>query len=169
MPWNGNTTNEDGLLVRFGTERSAVSTAGGKTSENQHRTLTYQIADATALLTSDTAAAGDEDAVIPAGSIITRATLYVTTAFASGGAPTLDIGLKQADGTEITADGIDADIALEATNALGDTIICNGAYIVDSDLTGLRLTTDAYVKFQRVTATYTAGAATLVVEYMELE
>lgn len=160
-------TNKDGLDVWFGTTASDTR-PDGVTSATP-KTLVYKVADGSALGDTDTAAAAADAAFIPAGSVITKAYFYVTTVWTSGGAATLDIGLKQADGTNIDADGIDVDIAVTALDALGDTILCNGAYIADGDLTAVRLTTAAYPMFTYETAAFTAGAGTLVLEYIELE
>ena len=163
MAW----TNKDGLVVWFGTELGATQVSG--VTSATPKSLVYKLEDATALGDTDTAAAEADAAFIPAGSIITKAYFYVTTVFTSGGAATLDLGLKQADGTNISADGIDADIALTALDALGDTILCNGAYIADGDLTALRLTANAYPMATYETAAFTAGAGTLIIEYIEIE
>jgi len=164
MAW----TNSDGLLVRFGTDKGAVRN-NGITAENVHKTLVHKF-DFNDIATTDTAAAAPEDAFIPNGSVIVRATLYVTTGFV-GATGTLDIGLKVAAGTNTDDDGIDAAIAVTALNALGDTIMCNGALVLaeTGDLTGVRFTADQYIMTTWDTAAFTAGAATLVIEYLELE
>lgn len=164
MSW----TNEDGLIVKFGTERSEVLNQG-VTAAPVFRTLEYKIDDASELGDTDTAAADPSAAFIPNGSVITRAFFYVETVFTSGGSAVLDLGLKQADGTNIDDDGIDAAVALTALDALGDTILCDGAVIADGNLTGQRLTADAYIMATYDTAAYTAGAGTLVVEYIAFE
>jgi hypothetical protein len=163
MAW----TNEDGLVVRYGTERAAVM-PGGVTNQGVTRFLTHKFTYADVGPT-DTAAANPHAGVIPAGSVITRATLYVTTGWVGSGA-TLDIGLKIAAGTNTLDDGIDEDIAVTALNEVGDVISCNGALVLDptGDLTGVDFTADQYIMTTYNTAAFTAGAATLVVEYMNL-
>jgi hypothetical protein len=165
MAW----TNDDGLTIKFGTERGQVKNSGWNMT-SQIKTLTHKftyedIAD------TDTAAVDVANtACIPAGSVIKSATLYVTTAFA-GATAVLDIGLKVAAGTNTDDDGIDAAIAVTALDAVGDVIQCDGAYVMEQtgNLTGIRLTADQYIMTTYDTAAFTAGAATLVVEYIEVE
>jgi hypothetical protein len=162
MSW----TNSDGLVVRFGTDKGTEKESGS-TEANVHRTLVHKFAFGD-IANTDVTAADPESPFIPADSVITRATLYVTTAFV-GATGVLDIGLKVADGTNTDDDGIDAAIAVTALDAIGDTINCNGAYVSSAgNLTGLRITADQYIMTTYDTAAFTAGAATLVVEYLLL-
>lgn len=101
------------------------------------------------------AASAIPDFVIPSGSYIVSATLYVSTAFTSGGAATLDIG-SVAD-----PDGFDVDIALTAIDADDDEVACDGAFI------GTTLSADAEVIASYETAAFTAGEAELVVVYRD--
>lgn len=161
MAW----TNKDGLVVWFGTERGETQ-AGGVTSATP-KTLVHKFTYAD-IADTDTAAAEADAPFIPKGAFIKSANLYVTTAFA-GATATLDIGLKVAAGTNTDDDGIDSAIAVTALDAVGDVIVCNGAYVASSDLTGIRLTADQYIMTTWDTAAFTAGAATLIVEYIEVE
>ena len=163
MAW----TNEDGLVVRFGTDRAEVM-PGGSTAANVHKTLVHKF-DYTDIANTDTAAPNPHSAFIPADSVIVRATLYVTTGFV-GATGTLDIGLKVAAGTNTDDQGIDAAIAVTSLNAVGDTILCNGALVAQEtgDLTAVRFTEAQYIMTTWDAAAFTAGAATLVVEYLEL-
>ena len=162
MSW----TNSDGLVVRFGTDKGTEKNSG-TTEDGVHRTLVHKFAFGD-IANTDVTAADPESPFIPADSVITRATLYVTTAFV-GATATLDIGLKVAAGTNTDDDGIDGLIAVTALDAIGDTINCNGAYVASvGNLTGLRITADQYIMTTWDTAAFTAGAATLVVEYLLL-
>ncbi len=162
MSW----TNSDGLVVRFGTDKGTEKNSG-TTEDGVHRTLVHKFAFGD-IANTDVTAADPESPFLPADSVITRATLYVTTAFV-GATATLDIGLKVAAGTNTDDDGIDAAIAVTALDAIGDTINCNGAYVASvGNLTGLRITADQYIMTTWDTAAFTAGAATLVVEYLLL-
>jgi len=163
MAW----TNEDGLVVRFGTDRAAVKNSG-VTAENVHKTLVHKFSYAD-VANTDTAAADPEDPFIPAGSVITRATLYVTTAFV-GATAVLDIGLKVAAGTNTDDDGI-LSIGIAAIDAIGDVVLGDGALVLaeTGDLTAKRFTADQYVMTTYDTAAFTAGEATLVIEYLEIE
>lgn len=159
-------TNSDGLKVRFGLDR-ATSVPSGFDAASNRKSITHKFAFGD-IADTDVVAPAEDEAFIPAGSIITSAILYVTSGFV-GATGTLDIGLKLADGTNTDDQGIDAAIAVTALNDLGDTIVCDGAYIADGDLTALRITADQYIMTTWDTAAFTAGAATLVVEYMDLE
>ena len=163
MAW----TNEDGLVVRFGTDRAAVKNSG-VTAENVHKTLVHKFSYAD-VANTDTAAADPEDPFIPAGSVITRATLYVTTAFV-GATAVLDIGLKVAAGTNTDDDGI-LSTGIATIDAIGDVVIGDGALVLQEtgDLTAVRFTADQYIMTTYDTAAFTAGEATLVIEYLEIE
>lgn len=103
--------------------------------------------------------------VIPANAFITKATLEVTTAFTSGGAATLTIGLVEPDGTPIDPDGIDAAIALTAIDAVGERVLCDGDLV--TGLAGIGAAAGQIIATFG-TAAFTAGAATLTIEYQEL-
>lgn len=155
MAWN----NKDGLLQRFGTERSAVR-VDGRAPMNT-KTLVYKIADASALGDTDTAAPAADEAFLPNDAVITKATFIVTTAFTSGGSAVLDLGLKTSTGTNTDDDGIDAAVAVAALTA--DAVIeCDGALVAS------KLAADGYIMATYDTAAFTAGAGTLVVEYLEV-
>ena len=86
------------------------------------------------------------------------------TAFTSGGSATLGIGAYNSAGSAIDADGIDATIALTAINATTKAVACDGALVGGAVMTGAA---DAYIKANYGTAAFTAGAAKLVITYIE--
>src|SRR6056297_4020625 len=149
-------TNDDGLEVRFGLDR-ATTAPDGRTSAEE-KVFTYTVADATELGDTDTAAVAGDASFIPAGAILKDAIFYVDTAFTSGGSAVLDIGLKQADGTNIDDDGIDA-IAVAALTVRSGTA-CDGALLPS------KMQYDSYVMFTRDTAAFTAGAGRVVIKYI---
>lgn len=160
-------TNFDGLAVDFGLDR-AVKDNNGVTNPNVHKTLVHKFTFAD-VANTDTSAAGPNDAYIPKGSVITRATMYVTDAFV-GATAVLDVGLKVKAGTN-TADAGILSTGIATIDADGDVIIGDGAYVLQEtgDLTAKRLTADQYIMTTYDTAAFTAGAATLVVEYLQVE
>lgn len=160
-------TNFDGLVQDFGLDRS-TKVNEGITAENVHKTLVHKFTFAD-VANTDTAAAGPDAAFIPAGSVITRAALYVTDAFV-GATAVLDVGLKVAAGTNTDDDGI-LSTGIATIDADGDVVIGDGAYVLQEtgDLTGIRLAADQYIMTTYDTAAFTAGAATLVVEYLQVE
>lgn len=153
-------TNSDGLQVRFNLDR--VTSAPDGITSAEESILVYDLVDATTLGDTDTAAVADDASFIPAGALIKDAYFVATTDFTSGSSATLDIGLKQASGTNISADGIDADVALAALDE-DDVVVCNGALI------GTIVSTDAYPMFTYETGAYTAGAGTLIVKFVKFE
>lgn len=152
-------TNSDGLEVRFGLDRTTEQPSGRTAGEE--KTLVWTVADATTIADTDTAAVAGDEAFIPAGAIIKDAYFVVDTAFA-GATAVLDIGLKQAAGTNIDDDGIDAAIAVTDIDAADDVIVCDGALI------GTRMANDSYIMMTYDTAAFTAGAGKLVVKYIEI-
>lgn len=106
------------------------------------------------------------NASIPSGSYIDSAILLVGTPFV-GATGTLTIGLYEADGTAIDADGIDATIAVTAIDAANDVVVCDGVDIntcpVSSASTG---DTGMYVGALSATADFTAGSARLIIKYL---
>lgn len=151
-------TNSDGLEVRFGLDRTTEQPSGRTAGEE--KTLVWTLNDAATLGDTDTAAVAGDEAFIPSGAIIKDAYFVVDTAFA-GATAVLDIGLKQAAGTNIDDDGIDAAVAVGTL--VGDAVVaCDGA------LVGTRLANDSYIMMTYDTAAFTAGAGKLVVKYMEV-
>lgn len=155
-------TNADGLFIVTDEAQGAVRD-NGVTASNGIKTLVFEIKDATLLGTSDVNPQPN-DVFIPAGSYITKASLVVTTAFTSGGSATLGVGLQQADGTIIDADGIDAAVAV-ADLAANKAVVCNGALVGGTATVGAA---NSYLSLVYGTAAFTAGAAKLVIEYIEV-
>jgi hypothetical protein len=112
----------------------------------------------------DLPAFGQDEAIyrIPANSRIKEATLTVITAFAGG--TSYDIGLEEPDGTDIDVAGIDDDILLAAINAVGETVVCDGALVGNTAGIG---TADGQVTMT-ATGTFTAGKARLRIVYEPL-
>lgn len=96
---------------------------------------------------------------IAAGSLIKSAVLKVGTAWAGG--TSLSIGLAQADGTAIDADGIDAAVATASLTA-GAVIVCDGALI------GASVGANPGQIVASTSGSYTAGTARLVVVVTQL-
>ena len=150
MSW----TNADGLTVLMHEEQGNVREGGLSTvSPMKHLIIDLDL----------TAARGVQanDAYIPAGSYIKSATLVVTTAAAGG--TSINFGLANAAGSAIDADGIDAAVATAAL-AANKAVVCDGALVAGADGVGAA---DAYVTTAN-TGTFTAGAAKLVIEYIEV-
>jgi hypothetical protein len=162
--------NDDGLTVRFGQDQAReTKSLMGKASVDGP--VEYMVVDLvwddlptfTTDLNNDGTNNGfsDQDAYIPAGSYITKASLIVETAFTSAGATTLSIGTANKAGTAIDADGIDATIA-KAALAADLAVVCNGAQVAGTTL----VTADAYLTTTVAVGPFTAGKAKLVIEYI---
>jgi hypothetical protein len=171
--WN----NKDGLVVRFGEDRSEQIQQGVVCDPKNY--LVVKLEDATALVdTLSTSTPPDEDApFVPANSLVTGAWFTATTDFTSAGSATLDIGFQQADGTLIDADGIAADITVaELTDGAGTgAVACNGAYVCNGSGStttvrdgGQLLTQNGYIGFSYETAVFTGGVGYLIVEYVKV-
>ena len=156
-------TNADGLRVLTNDDQGAVKTQGvSATSMSQ-----VLVVDLTLTALGTTFGASNIDLnnpYIPAGSLIKRADLVMTTAATSGGAATLTIGTYNAAGTAIDADGIDATVALTAIDAIGETVRCDGAHLT----VGGYVAENAYIGAIYATAAFTAGVGKLYIEYVKL-
>lgn len=161
MPSRNNVwVNADGLKVGFGTRHTDNTQAGPYKTEGLFKQVEKRIFGVD-VPSSDTSAVQGDEVPIPYNAVGVRAYIEVVEAFDSAGdAATLSIGLKEKDGTEITAAGIDADVA-EADLTAGAVIVCDGAYI-DTSVGDV----DAYIKFTYGTEAFTAGEAVLVIEYL---
>jgi hypothetical protein len=160
--------NDDGLTVRFGQDQ-ARETQSLMAKTVQSGPKEYMVVDInfddlptyTTDLNNDGTNNGfsDQDAYIPAGSYITKATLIVETLFAGG--TSYNIGLYNQAGSVIDADGIDAAVALTVIDGANDVVVCNGDLVAGI----LSISADAYLVVA-ATGTFTAGKAKLVIEYI---
>lgn len=158
-------TNADGLYVLTnGDDGSALDQ--GTTNGAQTKALVIDI-DLTRVGTTFGAAnITPQWPVIPARSVITRATLVMTAAATSGGAATLDLGTyNAATGAAVAATGIDAAIALTAIDAVGEVVRCDGTVAIGTVDVGAA---DVVIGPVRAVAAYTAGRAKLFVEYIDI-
>ena len=129
-------TNGDGLFVRFGNLEGTLTEVGeygnydpgsihmvqlninGGAGENLN-TLTKQVHHAVRF-------PGANDQTF----FLYKAEVEVEVAFDSAGeAATLTIGFDNLDGTVFDADGVDVAIAEAAIDAVGDTVVCDGAQV----------------------------------------
>lgn len=147
-------TNADGLYVLTHAGQADVQD-GGSTAVQATKQMVVKLD-----LTANKGVTAN-DAFIPAGSYITKAHLVVTTAAAGG--TSINFGLADSAGSAIDADGIDAAVATAAL-AANKGVACDGALVGGTATVGA---SDAYVTTAN-TGTFTAGAATLVIEYIEV-
>lgn len=154
--------NADGLSVRYGTSQGTVNVVGSPAQAGAYKTVVIDFGyqDLNAYTVADSFFGGTPDVVIPAGSAIVSATLYVTTAFDSGSTATLDLGFLKYDGTELDYNGIDVTIAETAIDTAGKSVACDGALVG-----GALLAYDAYPSYGVNTATFTTGQGQLTITY----
>ncbi len=155
--------NSDGLEVKFGTEQYDPSQGGALGNVGGDGELMEVIVRGDEVPTAD--APINIDIQIPDGAFLDTATLYVTEAFLSAGAATLDLGIFSDDGdgtyTVVDADGIDAAVA-KATLVADAKIVCDGALIGTTLDTNTR---NLVLSYGFGTAAFTSGEARLVVKY----
>jgi hypothetical protein len=165
--WN----NPDGLLVGFGTHSAdndvmAAHAGGGALIS---ATGLWNLVDIEDTDSITIASYNPQALVIPRGSWIARATLRTTVAITSSNSAVLDIGLYDADFSSVTvddADGIDADIAITAHNALGEMVECDGALVNGVIQVGATSDSDCVVILGWDAFAYTAGQVELTIEYL---
>jgi len=169
-----NTHTFDGLVVGYGTH-SVDNNVGRVTGDSGTlKTYVIELPDATALEDTDAitvASMPPQSVILPRGAAIQRATFVVTTGFTTGDASTLDIGTYAAGGDgsssgDDLAAGIDADIATSALNAIGDIVICDGAYVGGVTGCGATSDSDVVVVFGFEQSAFTAGAGVLTLEVL---
>ena len=156
-------TNADGLRVLTNADQGAVKTQGtAVTGITQVLVVDLTL---TSLGTTFTSTNIDlNNPFIPAGSLITRAGLVMTTTATSGGSATLTIGTYNAAGSAIVAAGIDSAVALTAIDAIGETVRCDGTHTTTAGY----IAENAYIGAIYGTAAFTAGVGKLYIEYVKL-
>lgn len=154
----GTWTNADGLRVGFGTRGVETTYSSKAKTFGPDQVVVMRIKGAD-LADSDVAAQLDYAPALPAGAFIKSAYLQVDTAF-EGTNAVLDIGLyKLSDNTAYDDDGIDAAVAVA-------TLAADGEVACDGDKVGKELTEAVRLGASYDTAAFTAGAATLVVTFV---
>ena len=155
-------TNNDGLVVQFGTDKALRNLSGSPAQAGEYKVLEALI-DYSRLPTVAAGRTGLEVAnrtFIPAGALLVSATLKTITAFDSTNDDgTLTIGLQKENGDVYDEDGIDVAIAQSAIDAVGETVTCDGA------LVGTILAYNSYLTTTVGTHAFTAGKAHLVIKY----
>jgi len=156
-------TNADGLRVLTNDDQGVVKTQG--TAPTGMTQVLVMDITFTALGTTFTSTNIDlNNPFIPAGSLIKRADLVMTTAATSSGSATLTIGTYNAAGTAIVAAGIDSAVALTAIDAVGETVRCDGTHTTTAGY----IADNAYIGAIYGTAAFTAGVGKLYIEYVKL-
>ena len=156
-------SNNDGLLVKFGT---AEATPGEGGHPLQYGPLMVAEVQFTGTDIGSTATLIDRHTIIPSGARIEKVEVVAETAFTSGGSATLDVGLvDQDETTEIDDDGLVAALALTSIDADGDVVELIQGSTGHGALIGTTLSNAGYLTCHYGTAAYTAGEMVLRVYY----
>jgi len=150
-------TNADGLLVRFGADRAQTEFNDGGTSEDI-RGLSIVIDSTNLPALADIN--GDRPS-LPANAVIVDSFLVCNTAW-TGTTPTLTIGLGNAAGSAIDADGIDAAVAVDSVQAAAGDVVANDGALVDKTAS---IGSAAAWVYAATGGTVTAGKSTLYLRY----
>lgn len=170
MPRQNTWTNQDGLVVGFGTHTSDNAVPAVTSEVGAVKTMTMLVTgtaiEAAASLTA--ASLHPQGAFIKRGSIIQRAKFETVVPF-TGASSTLNIGTYKV-GTIATVDvaaGIASALALTAIDAIGETVVCAGTLVNGTIPVGATSDSDVEIVFGYGTAAFTAGSGILTVEYIE--
>lgn len=145
--------NADGLEIGFGRRDTKNLEAGAIEVKGQVRQVELEI-----YFDKDNTTASVKNAVLPVGAVVSAATLYVREAFAGGTSVT--VGTIKTDGTGAVTDNL-VKPAAAATASLTKGAVIEGA----GNLVGATVA-DALNITYATTGTFTAGRATLLVEYI---
>lgn len=174
MSRNATWSNQDSLIVGFGTHSEDDNVGAVTGDSGTIRTYVIELPDAVALEDTDAitvASLPPQSAIIPRGSIIARATFSVTTIFTESSTAKLDIGTYEAGGDgsstgDDDADGIDADILVGVLDAVGDIVICDGSLVAGVVPLGTVSNSDVVIVFGFDDNAFTAGAGVLTLEVL---
>lgn len=160
-----NGRNDDGLLVRFGTDLATVGGGGEFHWAGPYVQHEFDI-DFSKLPAFGTIAPLDYVVRIQNGAQIVSAIIEVEVPFTSAGAPTLDIGLVDRTATSTDSydiDGFVAATSLTSLNAVGKTVVGAGALVgtVLANASNMK----SLVAVRVNVANYTAGRAKFRLNY----
>ena len=160
--------NSDGLLVKFGTEKT-VANKGGE-YRNYGKLRKVELTINLASLTQAEVIQSDQ-VFIPAGARIVKTTVLTTVAAATGTA--IDVGLIKTDrATEIDYDGILAAFITASMNTVGELSVLQKDVTIPTGLAGtgalhsIPTTFVGYITASMTDATaFTAGQIVITIEY----
>lgn len=149
--------NNDGLLVKYGTNESTATPAGTFPTMVSGMHVTELILNPlTALTTTNTIQA--DSVVIPANAVFHKIEILAETLATSGGSATLDIGLSRLDrSTELDYDGLVAQLALTAIDTTGETTTLTKGSTGAGALIGTSNANAGLLTARYNTAAFTAG------------
>lgn len=146
-------TNADGLRVFFGRADTKNAEAGAVETKGKVRQISMDLHYDLEKTEADV-----KSAVIPAGARIISAVAVVDTAFAGG--TSVAVGTITTDGVTADADAVVTDTEAALANLTAGAVITGAGALIGA-------TTSADVNLTyTTTGTFTAGKATLLVEYV---
>lgn len=158
MAW----TNDDGLHLKFGTEKATANVAGEYRTVGHLREIEMDL-DLTTLTTTPTVVS--DVTFFPDTVVLEEIEIMVTTA-ATGATATMDLGLQDYDRTtEIDYNGFLAAVAQTALTPVGTKIVINVGSTGAGALVGVANSTPGYITANYTTAAFTAGAVHIVLRY----
>jgi hypothetical protein len=154
--------NEDGLQIKYGTDRAEVSKVGEYRTTGRLREIQLRVALADL---TETETILDDNTFIPTGVIVQEVEIDTKTAAATGVA--VDLGIIKMDRTtEGDYDGLLAAFPTASMNAAGEKVIISDNTTYDGALVGAVTTYKGYISASRTTATaFTAGDVVITIRY----
>jgi hypothetical protein len=157
--------NNDGLIVRYGTQEGRVVRGGETPAAGEYRTelVKFTLAD---LATTEKYVGGGIGVVLPRNARIDSVEVITETVATSGGSATLDIGLIRNDiSTTYDDDGLVAALPLTSLNVAGEKTVLAAGETYAGALVGTVLANVGVITASYNTAAFTAGEVTLRVNY----
>lgn len=162
--------NADGLWIKVDGEEGTTQKGGhyhehGNTPGLAELVVDFGDIPATAAIPGATSR-GALGIQIPSGVRIEEVELFTETAFTSGGAATLDVGLVRYDrATELDYNGLVAALALTAIDAAGEKTVIRVGSTGAGALIGTTLANPGIMTVNYGTAAYTAGKLKIRVKW----
>lgn len=158
--------NNDGLYLKFGTDKAVTNKAGEYVTHGALREIEVKIPVMTSV--ASTATIISDQTWIPAGVRLQEVEVVCDTVV-TGSSSTLNIGLVKSDRTtEIDFDGILAAFPLTSMDAAGEkTVVVVGGTGAGAKL-GTTTAFTGYITADYDTAAFTAGAITLRIRYYKV-
>lgn len=162
MSWN----NNDGLFLKFGTEKSTSVKAGEYRFDGPLHMIELDL-DLTTVASSAAVASGADQVAIPKNAIVEKIETVARVA-AVGVNATLNLGLIRRDrSTEIDFDGLLAAIPTTSMDAVGETVTHSKGSTYAGALVGTTVgaTYPAYLSVDYDTAAFTDGRVLVRIYY----
>lgn len=157
--------NNDGLYLKFGTEKTVTTTAGEYVTNGNLREIEFLI---TLSSLASTPTILSDIVSFPTSMIIQEIVVTAQTAATSGGSATLDIGLQKRDrSTELDYNGFIAALPLASIDATGEQTTFTPGATYAGALMGTSTSDVGYLTANYNTAAFTAGVARVRVRFYQ--